>query len=85
MASPLGATNSNAILTEKEAAILGATLNEMEQGFSIDQTSYLLSFQPKKVLSRVENKKGSKTTFRAVNGSLVVLEDYGTAVTRFYS
>jgi hypothetical protein len=85
LASPLGAAGTNEVLNERETAELDATLKQMSQGFSVDQTSYARGFQPKRVISRVEDKKGYKTSFRAVNGSTVVLENFGTAVTRFYS
>lgn len=84
LASPLGAAGTNNVLTEKEAAELNATLKQMNQGFATEQTSYTRDFQPKKIISRVENKKGYKTTFKAVNGSTVVLENFGKPLTRFY-
>jgi len=84
LASPLGAAGTNQVLTAKETAELNATLKQMSQGFSTNQPQYLHGFQPKKLISREENKKGYKTTFRAVNGNIVVLEDFGAAVTRFY-
>lgn len=84
LATPLGAAGANQLLTTREAAELDATLRQMRQGLSANQAQYSRGFQPKKLVSRVENKKGYKTTFRAVNGSLVVLEDFGRAVTRFY-
>lgn len=83
LAAPLGAAGTSNLLTEKEAAELAPVLDQINLGFSVDGSSYAREFQPKKVISRVENKKGYKTTFQAMNGSTVVIKNYGKTVVRF--
>lgn len=84
LASPLLAVGSSDQLNEKEVAQLDMALQEMYQGHSTDKVKPWLVLQPKKILSRQETSKGFKTTYRAVNGNLVVLENFGKAVNRFY-
>ena len=83
MVSPLGAADTSNLLTEKEAAGFAPVLEQMNLGFLVNGRSYTREFQPKKIISRIENKKGCKTIFLAMNGSTVVIQNYGKTIVRF--
>ncbi len=84
LASPLMATSLSDQLNERETAQLKIALQQMSLGHFTGQDKPWLVLQPKKILSREETQKGFKTTYRAMNGSLVVLENFGKPVNRFY-
>lgn len=84
IASPLLAVGQTEVLTERETAELELALQQLVQGHSTEQVKPWLNLQPEKILSREETRKGFKTTYRARNGSMVVLENFGQSITRFY-
>ncbi len=84
LASPLLAVGPSDQLNEKEKAQLDLAFDQLFQGHSTDQFKPWLTLLPVKILKRTETKKGYKTTYRARNGSVVVLENFGKPLTRFY-